>query len=98
MMQAGVVNPDLERSIRKEPYLVNNTVHSFGWLKISVHIKRRASDVGPEQIITNVDGFTKAGKLVPYRCCIWLLTMSRRAGSHNGPIWFRKNDSAQRTR
>ncbi len=82
---------DIERDAIDETHLTNNNVHSLAWQTVRVDLKNRASDVVPASILSNIDGYTKAGTRNRIRPHADVLTFIRATDGADGPVRQRQN-------
>ena len=61
MSEPDVSKSDLERGFESEP-LYNSTIKEFSWSRVTVAVKDRTTKQ-PKQLLDNVDGHVKAGRL-----------------------------------
>lgn len=54
-------NSDIERDAVDETHLTNDIVHSLAWQTVQVDLRNRKGNVEPKSILSNIDGYTKAG-------------------------------------
>lgn len=86
---------DVERDAAVESYLTNDSVHSLGWHKVQVNTTSRASDSKPKSILSDIDGYAKAGMIISHRPRKTILTPSRATDCADGSIRLRKNYTPQ---
>ncbi len=77
---------DIERDAIDETHLTNNNVHSLAWQTVRVDLKNRASDVVPRSILSNIDGYTKAGTRNRIKSHAYVLTFTRATDGVDGPV------------
>lgn len=54
-------NSDIERDAIDETHLTNNNVYSLTWQTVQVVLKNRHGHAQPKSILSNIDGYAKAG-------------------------------------
>lgn len=89
---------DIERDAIDETHLTNNNVHSLAWQTVRVDLKKRNGDFLPKSILSNIDGYTKAGTRNRIKLHADVLTSFRAIDGVDGPVRQRQNHVTECTR